>query len=140
MDNLLARDNDPNLVMFRIGSPLPPRWHLEALPTVPPDVNDDAVTVLAFARTGNSMLSSHDQLPPTTPAVVAVTAAGGAATTFSPDTSSPPLVLTLSLRVQWRRENDERMFEKNADMMLNSFFVDPKKHNSVLWFLWCKLK
>ena len=75
MDNLLARDNDPNLVTFRIGSSPPPHWRLEALPTVPPDVNDDAVTVLAFVRTGNSMLSTHDQLPLTTPAVVAVAAA-----------------------------------------------------------------
>ncbi len=126
MDNLLARDNDPNLVTFRIGSSPPPHWRLEALPTVPPDVNNDAVTVLAFGRTGNSMLSSHDQLPPTTPAVVAITAAGAAATTFFPDTSSPPLVLTLSLRLQRRGENDEKMFEKNADMMLNSFFCGSK--------------
>ena len=108
MDNLLACDNDPNLVTFRIGSSPPPHWHLEVLPTVPSDVNDNAITVLAFVRTGNSMLSSHDQSTPTTPAVVAV----AAATTLSPDTSSPPLVLTLSLRLQRRGENDERMFKE----------------------------
>ncbi len=135
MDNLLACVNNPNFIMFWICSSLPTHQHLEALPTVPPDVDNNVIT--AASATSNSMLFSHQSSPssplqtssplPTTPTVLAIVA-----TTTSPDTPLPPLVLTLSLQLRQRGENGERMFKKNTDMMMNSFLCGSKTHNSVL--------